>query len=217
MTIPDLRLGNEFWCHTHTPEFGFWGEMRHMVREDMTLGEAIESTRQNWRFGGNFQDSLPASHETVHKVAEICAVYNPKLRCLLPQLDERDGLKPFAYNGFANVEKLVIDYEYNMLDRHRFANLEAAKDSFLLSAISSLDKGYIMLPTETYLWADSYENQDEYRNLFEFKRVHNFDTGKLTKHTSANATRSRVKSRCESVKREILEETEPFSIDIYEA
>lgn len=106
MIMPNLKLNNEFWCHSHTPEYGFWGELRQMVRDDMTLGQAVDFLNHNWGFKGS---AGAFEHEVSHQLFAILCIYEKNLRRFLPEIDNKTGfLKARGYNGFMNGELIVL-------------------------------------------------------------------------------------------------------------
>ena len=218
MHAPILR--DDFWCHTHTPEFGFWGEQREMLRRDMTYGEAIELTKRKWLFGGDFQDRISPIHETSHKVAEVAAIYNPLLRRLLPQVDDQGRLRPIGYNGFANIEDLVICFNKvlnSLVNPYLQPSVEAEKEYFFGLTAARARQGYVIIRDDTIRWAAAYMKQDSYTSLFEFKRSLCFDKYKLPEVEDEEAIRELIASRASSLKPEILLETEPLPKEVHEA
>ncbi len=102
--IHNASLGDCFYCHTNTPRFGFWGELREAVRADMTLVEAIFLHNNNFDFE---KRDIILLHEMCHQVLAILAIYNASLRHLLPEMDSHNILKPQGYNGFSRSELYV--------------------------------------------------------------------------------------------------------------
>ena len=134
MDIPDLDLNNTFFCHSHAPQFGFKGELRRMVREDMTLMEAIRFHNKNFRF--KFQDGyVPLTHELPHQLLAIICVYNPRFSFLLPSIDPKSGfLRPNGYNGFSDGEDFVTSIEHGLLKAiiyQKFADPDLSKETFM--------------------------------------------------------------------------------------
>ncbi len=106
MGIPDLDLERTFFCHSHLPEYGFWGELRTMVREDMTIGDAIKFIKRKWGFSYSLKSSI--EHEITHLMAEIATIYYDNLSFFAPSVDPQTGmLKAQAHNGFDRAEEYI--------------------------------------------------------------------------------------------------------------
>lgn len=226
MQIPDLNLERTFFCHSHAPQFGFWGELRQMARQDMSLREAVKFHAKKWEFSGEIADLLATENETQfkyfahdfsHIILMISTVYNTNLKSLLPTVDQEGNLKPIGYNGFANGEELVINFQRVLIALHDgIISPKEAEDRYY----SEIDHAqeYILVQ-DTIDWAKSFlAFRHNNENLFEYKMRMNFDSkAKISKTVSFLEVLRSIKSRSDNIHPDIILETQKLPILMFEA
>ncbi len=186
----NLNLLQSFDCHLITPQFGFEGELRHMVREDMNLLQAIRYHNQTWGF--KFQDGyVPLTHEIPHQFLAIACIYNPQFSFLLPSIDPNTAfLKPNGYNGFSDGEDFVTSIEHGLLKAiiyQKFNKADLSKSTFMQQIMTVQASN----PTEKYLdqtsWVLAHQNSTPI-SIHDIKKDYGYDTRdlKIAFQTSIN-------------------------------
>lgn len=164
--IPDLK--GQFFCYVQPNLHGFLGELRDMVRLDMTVGEAIAFHVKNW----NFEESMNARklHEFAHQPFAIGTIYIPELAKYRIQADAQTSLlKPQGYNGFMEGELIAIAIQNvieGILEGEQTNNWASDLREGVKRAVYHY--GSILRNNDLYFWLEaSYSEQRQ--SLFEVK------------------------------------------------
>jgi len=161
-------LTDSFFCYVRPNPHGFFGELRDMVRYDMTVGQAIPFHVKTW----NFEDDNPARklHEFAHQPLSIGSIYIPELHRYRIQADPQTGfLKPQGYNGFMEGEMIAIGIQ-NVIEALLIGEPITDWQSELEEGVRRAYNhyGHIIGKNDLYFWVTASE-QDTPQSLFEAK------------------------------------------------
>lgn len=175
------------FCHQARPQDGLFGELKKIITENMTIGDAARYHAANWNFtvGPHIDDaptdnqgSVSPEHDPMHVIFGVACSITPSLHHFLP----------YYYNGDPMTEVFVVHMEYFLADHSELQLLEALVDEKMSHKNNFVERVLKMQHEDDYLQIKrSYmqgawqlaNKPPQYEEVFALRHQYGFNDGAI--------------------------------------